>query len=208
MRRSLFLLMTLLCLAPISITRADDSADLRAENARLRTQLEALQKSCPVAAANPVAAPSPPSTSAVAADATIVAAPVAALAAESRQSVPATPAADIAPAVAPPVPPPPPPGYKLVRVAPLAPSERYLDTGCSQGFLKGPPPAKWLDVSVWDGLQKDMTPPQVEALIGIDHHDVNARGKLQWQYGRCGDMVSGWVLFEDGRVRSWSAPER
>jgi len=210
MRRSNFLLMTLLCLAPISIAMADDSADLRAENARLRTQLDALQKSCPVAAANPVVAPSAQTTSAapaVAAEAAIAAAPVAAVAAPA-QSVTAAEANAVVPTIAPPAPPPPPSGYKLVRVAPLAPSERYLDTGCSQGFLKGPPPAKWLDTSVWDSLQKDMTPAQVETLIGIDHHDIEARGKLQWQYGRCGDMVSGWVLFENGHVRSWSAPER
>ncbi len=83
-----------------------------------------------------------------------------------------------------------------------------MNTGCSRSAFLGPPPAPWLDVDAWNGLRRGMAPADVEAAIGVEHHDVQAQGMTQWQYGRCGDSVGGWVLFQGGRVRSWSAPDR
>ncbi|MDB5987401.1 MAG: hypothetical protein JWR16_2454 [Nevskia sp.] len=176
-RICLLALLALLALMPV---QADELSDLRAENARLRAQLEAAQKNAQPAPAptanpvvpNPVAAPpiAPMATTTPPVAPTTVAAPAPAPAAAAPAAAAAAPVAETPAA---------PPGYKLVRVEPLPPSERYMDSGCSRGAFLGPPPAPWLDVDAWNGLRRGMAPKDVEDLIGVEHHDVDARGMKQ-----------------------------
>ncbi len=206
MRRSLFLLMTLLCLAPISITRADDSADLRAENARLRTQLEALQKSCPVAAANPAAAPNPPSAPNGPAHTRVAAGDVAATPAASSRlmSAPLVPSSaasintqtEASALIAP-------PGYKLVPVGAPRPEDRYIATGCGNNSPHNVP---WKQSANWSLLAKGLSPADVEDLLGPEHYNVVKNGRIAWQYGKCDYGVRGSVVFENGLVVVWQAP--
>lgn len=206
MRRSPFVLMTLLGLAPISIALGDESADLRAENARLRTQLEALQKSCPVAAANPVVAPSSLSAPIGPADTREAAREVAATPAASSMlmSAPVVPSSaasintqiETSPLVAP-------PGYKLVPIGPPRPEDRYIATGCGNNSPHNVP---WKQSANWSLLAKGLSPADVEDLLGPEHYNVVNNGRIAWQYGKCDYGVRGSVVFENGLVVVWQAP--
>lgn len=186
------------CLLPLSallfasLVHADDNADLRAENARLRTQLEALQKSCPVASTT-VAPASSPAMPAVA----TVAAPVAATATAESAAPSIAPPADVATAA-----PVAPAGYKLVPIAPPRPEDRYIDAGCK----KVPHNTPWLQSTNWSLLRRDMTPADVEDLLGPQHYNVVANGRVGWQYGKCEFGVRGTVVFENDRVVVWQKP--
>ena len=104
-----------------------------------------------------------------------------------------------------------PPGYKLVPantpdyVDPLSPP--YTHAGCSRGMFQGPPPAKWNDASNWMGMRRGLNMAEVTDLLGKEHYDVSGRGRIEWQYGRCGDAVNGRVQFLDGQVVYWQPPE-
>src|SRR5581483_9077232 len=216
--RTVGFLLGLLALGVWGIAGADDELDrLRLENQQLKAQLRALQQSSPAQAAQPPATTNPASTPVPAAAAPSAANGVSAPVPVASPQPPAvTPAA--AP-VATPVGSPPvqqvvvppgqqapaiPPGYKLVPVNtpdyvdPLAPP--YTHTGCSRGMMKGPPPAKWNDLSNWGGMRRGLSNPEVEDLLGKEHFDVSGHGRVEWQYGRCGDSVAGRVQFLDGKV--------
>jgi len=193
----------LLLAAAGSAAAADSLEQLRAENARLRAQLQQLQQSCPATAAT---------TSAT----TVSAAPAAAAAAAppppAAPGVQVTPPAQPAPAGTPPVASAAvPPGYKLVPVTapdyvdPLAPP--YDRTGCSRDVFKGPPPARWNDLDNWSGLSRGQTMAEVEKQLGKEHFDATGRGRVEWQYGKCGDVVRGRVQFEGGQLVSWQVPD-
>ena len=183
-----------------------ENADLKAENASLRAQLNALKAQAP----STTSAAAMPSV-----DATVVrqgalapavpghsqAAP-AALPASPAQAQ--TPPAAAAQAVAVPA------GYKLVPASsqepadPLAPP--YDKTGCSLGLFKGPPPAKWNNADNWFGMGLGLSMTEVEGMLGREHFDANGRGRVEWQYGKCGESVSARVVFKDGKVVLWQAP--
>lgn len=214
--------MGLIVLAGSCTAAADpETEQLRAENLLLKAQLRALQQSCPAAQAVPP-------TAAVAPGAT-TGAPLAGAAA----AAPLAPAATPAPVGAPtPVPRPPaaaentasdvttataaratvvPKGYKLVPVNapdyidPLTPP--YDRTGCSRALFKGPPPAKWNEPDNWRELSRGQSMADVEGSLGKEHFDVSGQGRVEWQYGKCGDQVSGRVQFVNGRVVFWKVPE-
>lgn len=222
-------LLALAALLHGSFAFADQETDrLRAENQQLKAQLQALQQSCtaPSAAAAPdrsVALPAaavPPAAAmagSVAPAATPVPVPAPATAAASAPTPPAAAAVQLpAPAAGTPAQAPVtamavPKGYKLVPintptyVDPLAPP--YNRTGCSLELFKGPPPAKWNNAENWRGLGRGNSQSEVEAQLGKEHFDVSNHGRTEWQYGKCGDLVSGRVQFEGGKVVFWQAPD-
>ncbi len=216
--------LSLLALGVCGTAAADDELErLRLENQQLKAQLRTLQQNSPAQAAqppatNPASTPAPAAATPSAANGVSV--PVPAAPPPSPATVPAAaPAAP--PAGAPPVqqvvvPPTQPatvvpPGYKLVPlntpeyVDPLAPP--YTRTGCSRGMMKGPPPAKWNDLSNWGGMQRGLSNPEVEDMLGKEHFDVSGHGRVEWQYGKCGDSIAGRVQFLDGKVVFWQVPD-
>jgi hypothetical protein len=203
---------TLLLAAVAGSAVGDDSLEqLRAENARLRAQLQQLQQSCPAAAsaaASAAAAASVVSAAAPAPAAAPSATPPSAAAAAVQVQAPARPAAGSPPSVASAAVP---AGYKLVPltapdyVDPLAPP--YDRTGCSRDLFKGPPPARWNDLDNWSGLGRGQSMAEVEKQLGKEHYDASGRGRIEWQYGKCGDIVRGRVQFESGQVVSWQVPD-
>lgn len=184
---------------------ADSLEQLRAENARLRAQLQQLQQSCPVAAAAPTAVPAdkPVGVAPPAAPAPVAPAVVASPAPPPVAAAPASPAAIASVPV--------PVGYKLVPVStpdwvdPLSPP--YDHAGCSRALGKGPMPAKWTDADNWLDVQRGQSPADVEKEVGKEHFDTQGRGLVEWQYGKCGDSVAGRVVFQDNRVVSIQAPD-
>ncbi|MDE0852820.1 MAG: hypothetical protein OSA97_00175 [Nevskia sp.] len=218
-------LLALVALAHSGFAFADQEADrLRAENQQLKAQLQALRQSCtaPSAAAPDQSAALPaaaaPPVAAMAASAAPVATPVPAPA-PAPVSAPTPPAAAVQipaqaagnPAQAPVTAMAVPKGYKLVPintptyVDPLAPP--YNRTGCSLELFRGPPPAKWNNAENWRGLGRGDSQSEVEAQLGKEHFDVSNHGRTEWQYGKCGDLVSGRVQFEGGKVVFWQAPD-
>jgi hypothetical protein len=212
---------------------ADDNLEqLRAENVRLRAQLQQLQQSCPVAAATPAPPPVPAATKVATTPAApplaaMPASPAAPATSAAATPAPPAPAAAVVPAPAPPaavqVQPgaapaspasvasvPVPAGYKLVPVGapdyvdPLSPP--YDHAGCSRGAFQGPPPAKWNDASNWDGMRRGLKMDEVNDLLGKEHFDASGRDRIEWQYGKCGNAVSGRVQFIDGQVVYWQVP--
>ena len=188
--------------------QVDQETDrLRADNAALRAQLDALQKSCGLATtAAPVSTPAPDAKAAAAnppVPAASMAAPVQALPAPVPPPVVTmqTPSAQSTAAPA---------GYKLVPVNtpefvdPLSPP--YDKTGCSAGVFKGPPPAKWNNADNWLNIGRGQSMAEVESALGKEHFNADGHGRIEWQYGKCGDAVSGRVLFKDGKVVLWQAP--
>jgi hypothetical protein len=175
----------LLCalLLPCSLfaSATDELQALRAENAQLRSRLQALQATCPASTKAPSASAALPVQG--------VTTPIVSAASSSQ-----TPAAASTPA--------PPPGYRLIREP-----EPYTETGCSEGLFNSGPDALWKHQDAWSSLEKGMKPKEVESLLGIDHYNVSAGNKLQWQYGKCHDFVQGYVLFIDGVVRLWQTPD-
>ena len=234
-RHTAIFLLALLLLADGGSAVADQQTDqLKAENLRLKAQVQALQQSCVVTPPAPQTSPSasvvPPATvvleqpastaggvasSVIASPTTPVSAappapvapiPQAAKAPETVQAVPQTPAPATAAAVAEI-----PKGYKLVPintpvpVDPLTPP--YDRTGCSRDVFKGPPPAKWNDISNWSGLRNGLDPAQVEEILGKEHYNASGHGRVEWQYGRCGDQIAGRVQFLEGKVVYWQVPD-
>jgi hypothetical protein len=189
---------------------ADDSIEqLRAENVRLRAQLQQLRQSCPAAAAVPAptaaakavaVAPAAPAAPAV------TAAPVPPPAAAVQVQAAAAPASPPAVAAVPV-----PAGYKLVPLStpdwvdPLSPP--YDHTGCSRALGKGPMPAKWNEADNWLDVQRGQSKDEVEKSLGKEHFDAQGRGLVEWQYGKCGDNVAGRVVFKDDRVVSFQVPD-
>jgi hypothetical protein len=202
------LLVLLVLAAPLAGADDDEVERLRAENARLKAQIEAMQhaQGAAPAAAAPAAVPAPVKP----------AAPAAAVAAPAPAPVVAAPApAASAPAapVAASAPPPgytPPPGYKLVPAIDADHSDfsapPYDKTGCSLGLISRPKPAKWTNLTNWSLLYKHMSMTEVEDLIGKEHFDVKSGANVEWQYGNCGGKVSGFVLFTDSKVSAWQVP--
>lgn len=159
---------------------AADNAQLRAEIARLKAENQALRQACPAARA--------PAAAAASATATAMPAAVQPAAADAAgRSM-----ADVEMA------PPPPPS---------APPRAYADTGCNRSLFRGPPPGKWQDGKRWEGLHQGMSMAEVEAVLGVEHYDEAADGKVKWEYGRCGRSYEGIVVFAGGSVTAWSPPD-
>lgn len=178
---------TLLLLSFTAAAGDDELQRLRSENAQLRAQLQSLRAQCPTAAksgavSGPIAAPNTP------------------------------PGA--APETALPVPPPgyklvkeadlpaPPPGYKLVKEA-----EPHSESGCRKGVFAQTADAPWKHEEQWNALDRGMKPAEVEKLLGDDHYNVLAKGRQMWQYGKCGNNVDGFVVFDGSEVLFWQAPQ-
>ncbi len=227
-RRNIFLL-ALFALSCGSAASADPETDqLRAENLRLKAQLQAMQQSCAASAApnakaaggipaasSPVAAAT--GSAATGAAAVVPASPATAALAPASAGKPA-PVSQIDPqaavvtvtgegAAATAIP----QGYKLVPINtpsyidPLAPP--YDRTGCSREMFAGPPPAKWNDAENWRGIYRGESMAEVEQAVGKEHFDRSSRGRVEWQYGKCGSAVSGSALFEGGKLISWQVPD-
>ncbi len=47
---------------------------------------------------------------------------------------------------------------------------------------------------------------EVEGMLGKEHFNAGGQGRVEWQYGKCGDSVGGRVIFKDGKVVLWQAP--
>lgn len=176
-RRLLPVLLLMSSAASAGAATTDEA--LRAENTRLRAQIEALEKSCAAATA---AASQPPAT-----PATELAAPP-----EASAAAPAPPAVSTAP-----------PGYKLVPIVPVRPEDRYAETGCGSN---SPADAPWKQGFNWAGLRPGMSMAEVEELLGKDHYDLSGQNRVGWQYGKCGNAVRGTVIFVDGQVKVWQHP--
>jgi hypothetical protein len=183
--RSVWLTMMLLS-APVAHAAADSELSvLQAENLRLKAEIQQLRASCAIAT------PPPP----VAAVAPVTRPP----SAETLEPVPAQPTNATA---ATPTPAAPPPGYKLVPIAPA-----NSETGCRQGMFEVTQDAPWKHEENWSFLRKAMTPLEVEQLLGKDHYDVTAKGRTAWQFGKCGTLVQGMAVFEDGALLFWKQPD-
>ena len=129
------------------------------------------------------------------------------------------PVADAAPAMTPPVSPnvpaarvPPPAALastpkpsKIVRVIE---EEPYSRSGCRGGLFKSIPNAIWMEVDRWRDLDKGMSPADVEKLLGPEHYDSTGGNRVKWEYGKCGSFSDAQLLFQDGRLTDWRAPDQ
>ena len=84
--------------------------------------------------------------------------------------------------------------------------EPYSRSGCSKGLFAGIAPAKWQDGNLWLDLEKGQSPAAVEALLGIEHFDERGGANVIWHFGKCGAASRAQVLFTDGRLADWRAP--
>jgi hypothetical protein len=167
---------------------ADDAElqRLRAENARLKQALSALEARPGTTAPRLPAATSAPSPS--------VGAGAGMPAAASGAAVSSTRAAASTPPKAP-------PGYRLVPEP--APNS---DSGCSHSMFGGTD-APWKHEESWSALHRGDSPSEVEPLLGRDHFDVTGDGRVMWQYGKCGRDALAFVVFQDGRLLFWRTPD-
>jgi hypothetical protein len=232
LRRAAVLPLLLLLGASGSAVADQEVDQLRAENLRLKEQLQVMQRSCPSTAALPATdssisrAPASPNAAAVGVSSAApaasnsaplaVGAPIAAKTGSAGKAVEtarpdAQPADVMATGNAAPAAAAVPKGYKLVPVNtpdyvdPMAPP--YTRTGCSRDLFSGPPPAKWNEADNWRGVRKGESAAEVEGALGKEHFDAAGRGLVEWQYGKCGDVVGGRVLFQNGQVVSWQVPD-
>lgn len=159
----------------------DACAALRAENEALKARILELEKgTAPAAAAAPVAA------------APVATAPV-------PPTIPATPA-------------PPPtasePASKPTKIVRVVEEEPYSRSGCRGGLFKSIPHAIWMEVDRWQDLDKGMSPAEVEKLLGPEHYVSTGGNRIKWEYGKCGSFSDAQLLFQDGRLIDWRAPDQ
>ncbi|MBL6751989.1 MAG: hypothetical protein ISP90_15830 [Nevskia sp.] len=185
-------LAALVLLSLAAAAAADPSLDaLRAENARLKAQLEALQRACPTAAA-PAASPAPAVPPTIATPA----APAAGAAPPPAEPAPAAPAIIAMPAA--------PPGYRLVPITPPAEEQE----NCTQGLFAQSKDAPWKHQENWDSLSKKMKPSEVETTLGKTHTTAAKGARTVWEYGRCGTgPAQGYVVFENDGLLFWQRPD-
>lgn len=88
----------------------------------------------------------------------------------------------------------------------LVVEEPYSRTGCSKGLFTGIAPAKWQDANLWLDLEKDQSPAAVEALLGVEHYDERGGANVIWHFGKCGAASKAQVLFTNGKLADWRAP--
>ena len=74
------------------------------------------------------------------------------------------------------------------------PNERPTERSSNRGFE---------NIENWRKLRTNMTPAQVEALLGR-HTRIDGGNVAFWHYSN--DRMSGRVSFMDGRLFSWSEP--
>jgi predicted flap endonuclease-1-like 5' DNA nuclease len=163
----------------------DELARLRTENAKLKAQLQAAQCQTPAANSSATAAPAP-AAAAPAAPAVATAAPAA--------------AAATAPPVAP-------EGYKLVRITPVDPEVEAEN--CANGVFGKTRDAPWKHEEVWEQLDKQMSPAQVEALLGKVHTSFVKGGYTEWDFGKCTErsMALAMVVFDAKGLLYWRTPD-
>lgn len=75
-------------------------------------------------------------------------------------------------------------------------------TGCSTGTA-----AAWKEQVNWDALRRSMSTTEVEQWLGKAHFNVQTRDRLMWQYGKCGNNVQGYAVFEGGSLVYWKTPD-
>jgi hypothetical protein len=68
-------------------------------------------------------------------------------------------------------------------------------------------PARWNDADNWLDVQRGQSMDEVEKALGKEHFNVQGRGLVVWQYGKCGDNVAGRVVFQDSKVVSFQLPD-
>lgn len=93
------------------------------------------------------------------------------------------------------------------RTLKVVTEEAYTRTGCRKGLFTGAPPGKWQEREAWDNLEKGMSPRQVEDLLGVEHYNLGDGRNVKWEYGKCEAFVSAAVLFVDGQLSDWRAPQ-
>ncbi len=173
-----FVTIAVLALSTQGTAAADELENLRAENAGLKARIATLQAQCSAIPSNTVAP-----------------------AANSKESLatppnPGEPPAVPAPSVVPP------PGYRLVPEP--APNS---ETGCSKGLFDFGADAPWKHADNWSALRRGADAAEVEQLLGTGHFNVEARGRVMWQYGKCGANAQGFVVFENGKLLFWQQPD-
>jgi len=211
---------------------ADSELDqLRAQNARLKAQIETLQRSCqvsggaaatgqtqasaspmvPAAAAQPPVPAAPPEPPVPQAATASVAAPVAVPAAPPPSAAPAPPPGAAAPATevvvtAAPAPAAP-PGYRLEKIDPVADAENAEN--CQHGLLGKTTDAPWKHESSWTALTRQMLPAQVEGLLGKTHTSTIKGDRTLWEYGKCGarSVAEAFVVFDRDGLLFWKQPD-
>lgn len=84
--------------------------------------------------------------------------------------------------------------------------EPYSRSGCRAGLFTPLPPARWMERDRWEDLKKGMSAVEVELMLGIEHYDTGGGGRIKWEYGKCGISSKAQLLFENGRLIDWRAP--
>lgn len=94
------------------------------------------------------------------------------------------------------------PANKIVVVE----EEPYSRSGCRPSLFQDVPYAKWMDTELWMELEKGMSPPEVENLLGPEHYDTAGGGNVKWEYGKCGPRARAELLFKQGVLSDWRLP--
>lgn len=81
------------------------------------------------------------------------------------------------------------------------------ETGCRRGGLDYGPDDAWKEQPNWDSLRRSMSTKEVEQWLGKLHFVVKSKDRLMWQYGKCGDTVQGYVVFEGDSLIYWKTPD-
>lgn len=193
--------------------QADGEVDqLRLQNAALKARVEQLERACP-AVGSAAAAPAAQATASSTANAAVAAPaiPAPASAAGPAASAPAATTSPVSPAavavVAPPAPPQAPAGYKLVKIDPIASAEE--EENCSHGMFVNTKDSPWKHEENWTALSKQMSPSQVEALLGKTHNSVAKGKRTMWQFGKCGTgtLAQAFVVFDSDGLLFWQQPD-
>ena len=169
----------------------DENIQLKAQVQALQSRVDTLERACPAAAKiNPVG------PTATAATASTGKASASASASTENQSIVANANLDGTP-------------QPVASEAPPPPLKKYADAGCDRGLFSGPQAGLWKSTANWNKVADGASMPEVETALGVEHYDIDrGKGRVQWEYGRCGTSWEGAVSFLNGKVVSLTPPDR
>lgn len=186
-QRSLLLLFLGLSFGAHADSVSDENARLKQQISILQSRVDTLERACPVAAKTDATAPAAPPAKAV-----------------TQTEVPAPSESVVANANIDGTPQP-----RDERPANVPPPKKYADTGCDRSLFRGPKAGSWQSPASWQKLAVGSSMPDVESALGVEHYDVDrGKGRIEWQYGKCGSSWEGEVVFANGGVVSLSPPDR